>query len=245
MIINTEDPLKPTVVTSIVDPMINVEHQANPVTIDDPVYGEHKFLIIEDEFAGALGGDPCPSGGVHVYDIQDETRPVKLGYWNIGDARYPGADTSDGEPLARCTAHVFEIDEEQALMTMAFYNGGVRVIDISGLVGVALGDVSVAGMREVAGYRAKLADTWAVKAPYVDRNGEFFIYGNDQNRGLDVYRVDLSQPAATGKDVWMDAATAAAALSNAQVAADYEPYCLLGSGAKATPAVAGRRGLLP
>ena len=236
VIINTEDPLKPTVVTSIIDPMINVEHQANPVTIDDPLYGEHEFLIIEDEFAGAQGGDPCPSGGVHVYEIQDETMPIKLGYWNIADARYPGADTEDGEPLARCTAHVFEIHEEEALMTMAFYNGGVRVIDISGLVGVALGDVSVAGMREVAGYRAKLADTWAVKAPHVDRDGEFYMYGNDQNRGLDVYKVDLSKPAGNAGDVWLDAATAAATLPKAQVSAEYSPYCLLaGAPAVATP----------
>jgi hypothetical protein len=236
VIIDTTDPMAPTVVTSIVDPMINVEHQANPVTIDDPVYGEHEFLIIEDEFAGAAGGDPCPSGGVHVYDIQDETMPVKVGYWNIGDVRYPGADTADGEPLARCTAHVFEIHEDEALMTMAFYNGGVRVIDISGLVGVALGDTSVAGMREVAFYRAAQADTWAVKAPWVDRDGEFFIFGNDQNRGLDVYRVDLSVPAASGTDVWLDAATAAATLPQTEVRAEYTPYCLLDA-AGGVPAV--------
>ena len=52
------------------------------------------LLFIEDEFAGAAGGDPCPSGGLHVYDVTGplEAAPVKLGYWNIADLRYPTAE---------------------------------------------------------------------------------------------------------------------------------------------------------
>jgi hypothetical protein len=188
VIIDTEDPSNPSVVTSFVDPAINVEHQANPITIEDPILGTREFLIVEDEFAGALGTGQCPNGGVHVYDITDETDPVKVGYWNISDVGL----TADG--LGRCTAHVFELHEDEALMTIAYYNGGVRVVDLSGLVGVALGQAGM-GMRELASLRFDDSDTWAVKAPHVSRDEPFHIYGNDQARGFDVYRVDLTDPA--------------------------------------------------
>jgi hypothetical protein len=136
VIIDTTDPTAPEILSSIVDPTINVDHQADPVTIVDPILGERDFLIIEDEFVGALGTGQCPNGGVHVYDITDdlERDPVKVGYWNVGLVG-PTSSVTDS-----CTAHVFEIHEDEQLMTIAFYNGGVRVVDLSGLVGVALGE---------------------------------------------------------------------------------------------------------
>jgi hypothetical protein len=191
VIIDTEDPANPSVISSFVDPAINVEHQANPITIDDPILGERGFLIVEDEFVGALGTGQCPNGGVHVYDITGdlENDPVKVGYWNISDVGL----TDD--TLGRCTAHVFELHEDEALMTIAYYNGGVRVVDLSGLVGVALGEAGT-GMRELASLRFEDSDTWAVKAPSVSRDEPFYIYGNDQARGFDVYRVDLTDDSA-------------------------------------------------
>ncbi len=137
VIIDTTDPTATRrSISSFVDPTINVEHQADPITIDDPILGERDFLIIEDEVVGASATAQCPNGGVHVYDITGdlERNPVKVGYWNIG-ARRP-----DHSVNGSCTAHVFELHEEEQLMTIAFYNGGVRVVDLSGLVGVALGD---------------------------------------------------------------------------------------------------------
>jgi hypothetical protein len=191
VIIDTEDPANPSVISSFVDPAINVEHQANPITIDDPILGERDFLIVEDEVAGASPTGQCPNGGVHVYDITGdlETNPLKVGYWNISDVGL----TADG--LGTCTAHVFELHEDEQLMTIAYYNGGVRVVDLSGLVGVALGQAGV-GMRELASFRFDDSDTWAVKAPWVSRDEPFYIYGNDQARGFDVYRVDLTDGSA-------------------------------------------------
>ncbi|MFA9445597.1 LVIVD repeat-containing protein [Egicoccus sp. AB-alg6-2] len=201
VIIDTTDPADPSVVSSFVDPAINVEHQANPVTLTDPILGRREFLVVEDEVAGASPTGQCPNGGVHVYDITGdlERTPRKVGYWNIRDVGL----TTDG--LGTCTAHVFEIHEDEALMTIAFYNGGVRVVDLSGLVGVALGELGV-GMREVASFRFQDSDTWAVKAPSVSRDRPFHVYGNDIARGLDVYRVDLSKATAgTGLDQWLSA----------------------------------------
>ena len=162
-ILDTSDPAKPVSIGTVVDPAINVWHQMEDVTIEDPILGERRFLIAEDEVAGAQGTGQCPNGGVHVYDITGdlEQAPVKVGMWNIDDVGL----TEDG--LGTCTAHVFQMHEEEKLMTIAYYNGGVRVVDLSGLVGVALGENGV-GMKQLGWYRFADGDTWSVKAPFVE-----------------------------------------------------------------------------
>jgi hypothetical protein len=189
VIIDTTDPAKPTIITSFLDPTINVWHQAEPFTLADSAGNKRTFLIVEDEVAGAVGTAQCPNGGVHVYDItgDNEKSPVKVGYWNIDDAG-PTAD-----PQNSCTAHVFDIHEKAKRMTIAYYNGGVRVVDISGLTGISLGSTSVTGdgMKELGYYRTSNADTWSAKTPWINpRTGDFYLYGNDMNRGLDIYKFD-------------------------------------------------------
>jgi hypothetical protein len=233
VIIDTTDPANPSVISSIFDPAINVEHQSNPITIDDPILGERDFLIIEDEFAGALPTGQCPNGGVHVYDITGdlERNPVKVGYWNVDEIRPATNDKSGGlvgEPgdISRCTAHVFELHEEEAIMTIAFYNAGVRVVDLSGLVGVALGGNGV-GMTELAYYQFPDSDTWAAKTPRIEDDGSFYLYGNDVARGLDVYHYDPSAGEATLGGSWMSPTEILSLTESNPMPADYTPYCLL------------------
>ena len=87
VVINTENPADPSVISSWMDPAINVWHQMEPYTLRDSSGAERNFLIAEDEFAGAAGGPVCPSGGFHVYEITGdlENAPEKVGYWNIDD----------------------------------------------------------------------------------------------------------------------------------------------------------------
>jgi hypothetical protein len=239
VIINTERPGSPSIISTTVDPAINVEHQANPITINDPLLGLREFLIIEDEFVGALPTGQCPNGGVHVYDITGalELRPVKVGYWNIDEIRTATNDKTGGiigEPgdLSRCTAHVFQLHEEEALMTIAFYNAGVRVVDLSGLVGVALGGSGV-GMREVGFFQFPDSDTWAAKTNKINPDGSFFLYGNDLARGFDIYEYDpaggfggVPSASLTGGS-WQSPAEALAVAQANPSTADYRPLCLL------------------
>ena len=233
VIINTEDPAKPSIVSSFVDPAINVEHQSDPVSLTDPESGETRdFLIVEDEYAGAAGGPHCPSGGVHVYDITGdlENNPRKVGYWNIDDMRVTN-------PTGRCTAHVFDVHEDEGIMTIAFYNGGVRVVDLSGLVGYSLGDTALVGdpMVELAHFYFDDSDTWAAKTPKIHPvTGDFYLYGNDQNRGLDIYKFE-GDGVPPGHDkpkkskntgTWMTPAQALA-LPRLDATAEYTPFCLL------------------
>ncbi len=202
VIIDTTDPGNPSIVTSFLDPSINVWHQSDPVTLTDSSGNRRDYLIVEDEVAGAVGTAQCPNGGVHVFDItgSNERSPVKVGYWNIDDVG-PTAD-----PTNSCTAHVFDIHEREQVMTIAYYNGGVRVVDISGLTGISLGETQLSGegMREIGYYRTDNADTWAAKTPSIDRRtGDFYLYGNDMNRGLDVYKFDGEGGKSRNAGRWM------------------------------------------
>lgn len=184
-ILNTTDPANPVILNSMFDPTVNVSHQADPVTITDPVLGTKTFLVVSDELIGALPGIVCPGGGLHIYDVTNDSF-VKVGFWVanvVGQTQSPAS-----QPV--CTAHVFRIHEAQKLLTIAWYSGGVRVVDIRGLVGVAFGGSGV-GMREIGHYRTPDADTWAAKTPFIDsRSGDFWLFGNDIGRGLDIYHFD-------------------------------------------------------
>jgi hypothetical protein len=231
VIIDTTDPAKPSIITSFLDPSINVWHQAEQFNLTDENGEKHTYLIVEDEVAGAIGTAQCPNGGVHVFDItgENEQNPVKVGYWNIDDVG-PTAD-----PQNSCTAHVFDIHEKAKVMTIAYYNGGVRVVDIAGLTGISLGETSVSGtgMKELGFYRTDNADSWSAKTPWVNpENRTFHLYGNDMNRGLDIYRFNASKKPVGQKrnGEWLTPAeTQAMALARPKLAGGPETavFCLV------------------
>jgi hypothetical protein len=230
VVIDTTNPGSPSVITSFLDPTINVWHQMNPYTTTDSSGHTREFLIAEDEVAGAAGGPVCPSGGFHVYEITGdlEKAPEKVGYWNIDDAGF------SGDPEGTCTAHVFRIHEREQVMTAAFYNGGVRVIDISGLSGISLGSSQLVGegMKEIGYYRMPDADTWSAKTPQINRKtGDFYLFGNDIKRGLDIYHFDgEGTKPAKSRGKWMSAQEAKIALADrpAPGVAGTTYICLLG-----------------
>jgi len=229
VIIDTSDPAAPAIVTSFLDPAINVWHEAEPFTLTDATGAERELLIVEDEVAGAVGTAQCPNGGVHVYDItgDNERNPVKVGYWNIDEVR---PTTS---PTHSCTAHVFDIHQDAKVMTIAYYNGGVRVVDLSGLAGVSLGGAQLVGqgMREIGFYRFANANSWSAKTPSIDpATGDFHLYGNDIARGLDVYRFDGGATPSASDGAWLTPAQALAranARPKVALTPDTAFFCLL------------------
>ena len=230
LVLDTSKPGKPAIIGTIVDPAINIHHQADPITIDDPILGKRTFLIVTDELAGAAGNGSCPGGGLHVFDVTGELEraPVKVGYWTIPDLS-PAVDD-----WYVCTSHVLRLYPKQKLMTIGWYDAGVRIVDVSGLAGVSVGALPQAGnvglgMREIGYYAPSNADTWSAKTNRFERDGSFYLFGNDLNRGLDVYRYDAKAPKPSATGVWMSPDEARAALSVQRLGAvpSFAPYCLV------------------
>ena len=191
LVLDTEDPRNPKVVSQILDPSINVAHQSDPVTLRRKDGTRRKVLIITDERAGAAASAECPGGGLHIYDITGakEKEPEKIGTWFI-----PAATVQDG---ATCTSHVLRVYPRQKMATIAWYAQGVRVLDLKGLTrfegsptAVGIGDG--VGIEEVGHYVLPDSDTWSFKTNKIKDDGSFFGYGNDLVRGFDVYRFDGS-----------------------------------------------------
>ena len=176
----------------IIDPAINVVHQSDTVTLTRKDGSLRTLLVVTDERAGAAASAECPGGGLHVYDVTGalERTPRKLGTWFIGAV----GPVEAGDV---CTSHVLRMHGEQALLTIAWYSQGVRVLDISGLADyeppAGQGDAVLAygdgvGMTEIGSYVFPDADTWSFKTNAIAADGSFYGYGNDLNRGMDVYR---------------------------------------------------------
>ena len=195
LVLDTTDPADPEIIGQIVDPTVNVAHQADPITMKDSDGVERTILVVTDERAGAAASVECPGGGLHLYDITGdlETAPAKIGAWFA-----PAFSVQDG---ATCTSHVLRIYPRQKLMTIAWYAQGVRVIDLSGLADVAAdplaNPLSIAfgdgvGMTEVGYYTMPDSDSWSFKTNKIKRNGSFYGYSNDLVRGFDVFKYDGS-----------------------------------------------------
>lgn len=231
VIINTEDPTNPSIVGRILDPTLGIQHQSEPVTMDDPLLGERSFVAITDEFAGAAGNGFCPGGGVGIYDVTGEleAEPVRVGYWNIPEVRNSGAGPGGGESL-RCTSHVLRFYPEQKLMSIGWYNAGVRLVDISGLVGASLGVTPATGnvpmgMKEV-GYRYfPDSESWTSKINKFEPDGSAYVFSNDITRGFDVFRYSATAPASTEAGTWLNATQMAARPSYELVMGNLVPLC--------------------
>jgi hypothetical protein len=207
-VIDTSDPRNNEIIGRIYDPAINIHHDAHAVSVDT-VYGEREFMFIGDELAGASPTGTCPGGGVHVYDITGELEqlPVKVGAFFIPEVRVTG-------DLDTCTAHVLDIQEDEQLISIAWYNAGVRVLDYSGLAelgpqglsfGIApfLGGSLTPGIVEVGHYRFPDSNLWSAKVPEVEDDGSFYIYGGDITRTLDVFRFDATAPRQPDGGSWL------------------------------------------
>jgi hypothetical protein len=165
LILDTTDPGKPSILTTIVDPAINISHGAD-ITPDE------KYMLVTDEQAGAAGNGVCNVGGVHVYDISVEAAPVKVGYYAFSPVNSLTATTNSN--VLVCTAHVLDYGPTGKTFSNAGYAAGVRIVDTSSLIGVP---------AELASFTAVDADTWSAKQ-YKNKK---YLFANDLARGFDVF----------------------------------------------------------
>lgn len=136
----------------------------------DPATGSKAYLFVGEEGPATSGVQAL--GDVHVVDICNLADPREVAFYHVPDAG----------------AHNFSMDESRGILYAAFYNGGVRALDVRG----NLGDCPAASRagdgrcdlgkmgREVGNGLVDIADRyiWGV----VFRDG--FLYASDMNNGL-------------------------------------------------------------
>ena len=80
----------------------------------NPVNGEKRYVFVGEEGQGAIGS--LSSGDIHVVDVSNFAAPREVAFFHIDGAG----------------PHNFSVDETNGVLYAAYYNAGVRVIDITG-----------------------------------------------------------------------------------------------------------------
>ena len=78
------------------------------------VTGEKRYVFVGEEGQGAIGFSS--SGDIHVVDVSNFAAPHEVAFFHIDGAG----------------PHNFSVDETSGLLYAAYYNAGVRVIDVTG-----------------------------------------------------------------------------------------------------------------
>ena len=83
----------------------------------DNANGTKRFAFVGEEGPGSIGSSSV--GDIHVVDVSDLTNPHEVSFYNV-----PAAGT-----------HNFSVDEDRGVLFAAYYNGGVRAINVRGDIG--------------------------------------------------------------------------------------------------------------
>ena len=147
--------------------VITVGGQAHNVWwFHNAVTGEKRYAFVGEEGHGAIG--VSASGDIHVVDVSNFASPREVAFFHVD-----GAGT-----------HNFSVDENRGILYAAYYNGGVRAIDITGdLSSCADADKSPDGRCDLAKMNRELAH-----GP--NGLGPVYIWGV-QLVGLRVYASDM------------------------------------------------------
>lgn len=140
---------------------------------NDPSNGSKRYVFVGEEGPASIGNRA--SGDLHVVDVSDMTRPVEVAVYHVNDAG----------------VHNFSMDEPNGMLYAAFYNAGVRVLDVRGNLGTCTAEQKVSAtdsrcdldkMNRVRGIglqdRGKPVFVWGVH--FVGGN----VYASDMLNGL-------------------------------------------------------------
>jgi hypothetical protein len=85
--------------------------------LNDPITGSKKFAFVGEEGAGSIGSSS--RGDIHVVDVSNMANPREVAFFSL-----PGAGT-----------HNFSVDEQRGVLYAAYYNAGVRALNVRGDLG--------------------------------------------------------------------------------------------------------------
>ena len=139
--------------------------------LKDPITGITRYAFIGEE--GPSTGTRA-SGDIHVVDVSTPSAPREVAYYTV-----PGAGT-----------HNFSADEANGVLYAAYYNGGVRALDVRG----DLGTCTDSQKSTPAGSSVALCDLTRMgrelAAGLLDQGNPVFVWGV-QYTGDAVYASDM------------------------------------------------------
>lgn len=132
--------------------------------------GEKKYAFVGEEGPGSIGFSA--SGDIHVVDVSNLSAPHEVAFYHLD-----GAGT-----------HNFSVDETRGILYAAYYNGGVRAIDVRGdLSACSAGEKSLDGRCDLRKMGRELASgPTGVSSVYiwgVQLVGGF-VYASDMLNGI-------------------------------------------------------------
>jgi len=151
-------------------------HVHNIWWMKDPVSGSSRYAFVGEESPGSVG--TSSSGDIHVIDVSNMSSPREVAFYTV-----QGAGT-----------HNFSVDEQNGILYAAYYNGGVRAIDVRGDLGtctaaqksapvnqaVQLCDLSKMGRELAVGLKDRSNNVFVWGVQYL--NG--FVYASDMLNGI-------------------------------------------------------------
>lgn len=125
----------------------------------DPTTSTAKYAFIGEEAFGQVG--LSSSGDIHVVDVSNMAAPREVAFYTVA-----GAGT-----------HNFSVDEPNGILYAAYYNGGVRALDVRG----DLGTCSAAQQSRPAGSSVPLCDLAKMgrelAVGLLDRPSSVYVWG--------------------------------------------------------------------
>jgi hypothetical protein len=155
---------KPVFVSKFADPVGNTHN----------VWRDRNYLFVGDEIFGCPQCINGPRGFVHVVDVSDLDHPVEVGKYEVPEAGTHNMWAEDGK------------------LYIAYYNGGLRIVDISGDL---RGDLYREG-RQIGWYHTGNEKGFIPNEPMAwgpqPFKGNIFV--SDMNSGLWVVKLDEKGP---------------------------------------------------
>jgi hypothetical protein len=137
----------------------------------DPTNGSKQYVFLGEEGPGSV--PTSSSGDLHVIDVTDMRNPVQVAQYSVDGAG----------------AHNFWMDEPSGILYAAFYNGGVRALDVRGDLGACAASArntrGFCDMRQMGRERAVAVPAGAYIWGVVHQGTR--VFASDMRSGLYVF----------------------------------------------------------
>ena len=119
---DVSDPLAPVTIARTPTPQVFFNHSAT-------FSPDGNLLVVGDEAHGATSCTGIPTGAIWFYDVSNPMTPVLQGYY--GSTRGSAVSSFWATPDTWCSAHMYNFKPGTRLLTTAWYEGGINVLDLT------------------------------------------------------------------------------------------------------------------